>query len=173
MKKTIVLISLFLLTAIGFYVFNKMGGFNEVHIEVVEDVNIDLVGRKFKGIPQDEKLTKAFQEIESIKNNNPGAALYTIYYSEPAGKLDTMEVFVGLDSKWIGDTTGFETISFSNENAIVATITAHRFVMPSPLKIKNKIIVFAKENSLPEPVVFIDQIVGLNEVKVIGIKKTK
>jgi hypothetical protein len=45
--------------------------------------------------------------------------------------------------------------------------------MPSPLNIKNKIIAFAKEKGLPEPDVFIDQIIGTDEVKVIGIKTNK
>jgi hypothetical protein len=63
MKKAIGLVILFILFAIGFYVFNRMGGFNEVQFEVVEDFNIDLAGRVFKGIPQDEKLGKPFRKL--------------------------------------------------------------------------------------------------------------
>lgn len=173
MKKNIILISIILLVAIGFYVFNDLGGFNEVQIEVVDIPDINLSGRQFKGIPQDEKLGKVFEEMENIKNSNPGAKLHTIYYAEPAGKLDTMEVFVGIESQWISQNSGLEEISFSGKSAIVATIKAHRFVMPGPLKIKNKIISFAKENNLPQPDIFIDQIIGPVEVKVIGIKLSK
>jgi hypothetical protein len=172
MKKSIGLVFLFILLAIGFFVFNSLGGFREVQLEVVEAMKLDLSGRVFKGIPQDEKLAKAFQEIENLKNANPGSALYTIYYSEPAGKLDTMEVFVGLESKWMENPTGYDTILFSGEKAVVATLESHRFVMPSPLKIKNKIIAFAQEKGLPEPDVFIDQIISPDKVKVIGVKTT-
>jgi hypothetical protein len=170
MKKKLVLISIILLTATGLILFNWMGGFNEVKLEIVDTEKIDLLGRHFKGIPQNEKLQMAFQEIEEIKNANPGSLLHTIYFAEPAGKLDTMEVFVGLESKWINDKAGFDQVAYSGKKTIVATINAHRFVMPGPLKIKNQIIGFALENGLPEPDIFIDQIVGLDEVKVIGIK---
>lgn len=173
MKKKIVLISITVLVAIGFYVFNEMGGFKEVKLEVSNTADINLIGRHFRGIPQDEKLRTVFQEIEKIKNDNTGAVLHTIYYAEPAGKLDTMEVFVGLESKWMENKIGYDQVSYSGENVIIASIQAHRFVMPSPLKIKNEIIGFAKHNGLPEPNVFIDQIVGFDEVKVIGIKNTK
>lgn len=173
MIKKIVLVSSILFVATGLFVFNSMGGFNEVQLEVLDRNDIDLSGRYFRGIPQDEKLAKAFQEIENLKNVNPGSALYTIYYSEPAGKLHTMEVFVGLESKWMDKNIGYDQVSFSGENVIIATIKAHRFVMPSPLKIKNKINGFAMDNNLPLPDVFIDQINGPDEVKVIGIKLVK
>ena len=173
MKKKIVLISIILMAGIGLFVFNNLGGFNDVKLEVTHSEDFNLIGRHFKGIPQDEKLQMAFQEIEKIKNDNPEAVLHTIYYAEPAGKLDTMEVFVGLESKWMENKSGFDQVSYSGKNAIIATIKAHRFVMPGPLKIKKKIIDFSKDNSLPEPDVFIDQIVGLDEIKVIGINRKK
>ncbi|MCL6257726.1 hypothetical protein M3O96_01410 [Aquiflexum sp. TKW24L] len=173
MKKKIILISIILLAAAGLILFNGMGGFNEVQLEVIDTDKIDLLGRHFKGIPQDEKLGKAFQEMEKIKNATPGSTLHTIYFAEPAGKLDTMEVFVGLESQWMDKKIDFDQVSYSGEKAIVASIKAHRFVMPSPLKIKNKIIDFAQQNGLPEPDIFIDQIIGLDEVKVIGITSKK
>ena len=155
------------------FVFNSMGGFNEVQLDVQREKDIDLSGRHFKGIPQDEDLAKAFQEIEKIKNTHPDAVLHTIYYAEPSGKLDTMEVFVGLESKLMDKSVRYDRVSFSGGNVIIATIKAHRFVMPGPLKIKNKIIGYAKENNLPIPNVFIDQIISPDEVKVIGIKSRK
>jgi hypothetical protein len=84
-----------------------------------------------------------------------------------------MEVFVGLESKWIDQNAGYNQVTYSGKNVIIATIKAHRFVMPGPLKIKNKIIDFAKVNGLPEPDIFIDQIIGPDEVKVIGTKLVK
>ena len=92
MKKKIVLVSFILLVATGLFVFKSMGGFNEVQLEVLDRKDINLSGRYFRGIPQDEKLGVSFMEIEKIKNTHPEAALQTIYYAEPAGKLDTMEV---------------------------------------------------------------------------------
>jgi hypothetical protein len=173
MKKKITLFSLILLAATGLFVFYSMGGFNEVQLEVLESKDINLSGRHFIGIPQDKKLAKAFQEIEKIKNTYPDAVLHTIYYAEPSGKLDTMEVFVGLESKLMDKSVKYDQVIFTGENVIIATIKSHRFVMPGPSKIKNIIIDHAKENNLPVPDVFIDQIVGLDEVKVIGIKSAK
>jgi hypothetical protein len=112
--------------------------------------------------------------MEKMLQQHPEAKLHTIYYREPAGKLDTMEVFVGIDQKWLStNPEGFENLSLFSKNAVVATIRRHRFVMPNPETVKAAIMDFAKANKLPEPTLFVDQIISPEEVRVIGISDMK
>lgn len=169
MKKKVIGGIVFLFIGGGVFLFNLLGGFNAIQIEAKDLGLIELSGIQFRGRPQDEALREAFQRIEDLKKQNPESALHTIYFSEPAGKLDTMEVFVGLESEWIMNEEGLNKISLGAKSAIVATITAHRFVMPGPLKVKAKMEAFAKNNDLPKPEIFVDRIIAPNEVKVIGL----
>ncbi|WP_194975542.1 hypothetical protein [Aquiflexum lacus] len=167
-KKTIGSLLVFLILG-GMLLFYILGGFNPIEIEAENLGEIDLSGVHFRGRPQDEALREAFQKIEDLKKLYPEARLHTIYYSEPAGKMDTMEVFVGLESKWVKKEEGLQMISLQAQKAVVATITAHRFVMPGPMKVKARLEAFAKDQELPKPEIFVDQIIGPNEVKVIAV----
>lgn len=172
MKKTVGGIILLLLLAAGLYFFNALGGFNEIKISKEDLGEIELVGIHYRGTPQDESLKNSFVQIEKLQKENSGSTLHTIYYVEPAGKLDTMEVFVGIEKKWLKDISGKEILSLDGHEAIVAEIEANRFVMPGPNKVKSKIEEFAKSNNMQTPNLFIDQILGSEHVKVIGIYQT-
>src|SRR5690606_5958707 len=82
---------------LGYFVFDQLGGNNPIQIEVVESSPPTLAGKTYRGTPQDKSLGQTFQSVESLLSVNPGKKIHTIYYQEPAGKLDTMEVFIGLD----------------------------------------------------------------------------
>lgn len=153
------------------FTFYQMGGFREIELEVWENPSIELSGLRFVGIPQDKRLRESFEQMELILKQNPDATLHTIYFREPAGKLDTMEVFVGIDQKWLEENQlGFEDLNLSATQAVVAYINRHRFVMPNPETVKASLRDFAKANKLPEPTLFIDQIISPQEVRVIAIK---
>ncbi|WP_373520024.1 hypothetical protein [Aquiflexum sp.] len=171
MKKKIIGVIVILFIVAVVCLFYLLGGFNTIHVEIEDLGQIELSGVQFRGRPQDEVLREAFQRIEDLKKQNPESTLHTIYFSEPSGKLDTMEVFVGLESKWIMNEEGLKKVSLEAKSAIVATIAAHRFVMPGPLKVKAKMEAFAKNHGLPKPEIFVDRIIGPNEVKVIGLVK--
>lgn len=170
MRKRLVAGAVFVFVCGGLLLFHSLGGFNPVQIGLVDLGEIKLTGIHFKGRPQDDGLKEAFRKVENLKNLNPGAVLHTIYFVEPAGKLDTMEVFVGLESKWLNKESELKTVSMDGDKAIVASISAHRFVMPGPNKVKTKIESFAKVQGLDQPGIFIDQIIGPNEVKVIALR---
>ncbi len=155
---------LFLGGALLFYV---LGGFAPVDIENKQLSELKLMGYEYKGTPQNEKLNEIFRTIEAHKNLHPEAHLYTIYEVEPAGKSDTLVVFVGLDVE-IPDRPGLQSREFPEGPAIVASIQAHRFVMPSPAKVKQYIQEFAEENRLPSPSVFVDKIISHREIQVIA-----
>ncbi len=124
------------------------------------------MGKTFTGTPQDKRLGEIFQEMEALKGLNPGSFLHTIYEIEPAGKLDTMKVFVGINKSLPLD--GVEQRTFDSPTYLIAKIQANRWVMPSPEKIKRELEDYASENKLILSGIFIDKIISDSEVHVIA-----
>ncbi|EON75590.1 hypothetical protein ADIS_3993 [Lunatimonas lonarensis] len=161
-KRSLALALLFSAVAAGYYM---LGGFNPVVIELKECRTIRLAGLYFEGTPQDERLGESFRSVEWLISGSPGSILHTIYYEEPAGKRDTMRVFVGTDAA-ADLPIGFDQLEVPCNQVVVAEINAHRFVMPSPVKVKDKIMAFAEDNGLMLQDVFIDRIIGADRVQV-------
>mgnify|MGYP005748072285 CR=1 FL=1 len=150
----------------GYYFFIKIGGSPEIQITLVDKSPETLAGKTYTGTPQDPKLGETFKQIETLQSLNPGSKIHTIYYIEPAGKLDTMKVFVGIDLRF--PPADMEALSFSEEKYILAKIQGSRWVMPSPEKIKEEIQAYAQSNQLALTGVFIDKIISGSEVQVIA-----
>ncbi len=164
---SIALIILFFV-GLGFYVFNRLGGFNPIELNVQQIPEISLIGIHYKGTPDNEQLITSFRRIENIQEKNPQAVLYTIYYIEPAGKRDTMEVFMGVESSYVQEREGFVERTIPAGKAIMAIIKRDPLVMPSPKSIKGEIESYALSNGLSKPTFFIDRIVRTSEVQVIA-----
>lgn len=171
MKKLFAGIILIALIGVGFLVFYKLGGFTEIVVSQSDMGQLELSGIYFQGTPTQTELRDAFSRIEAIQRNQPEAFLYTLYYSEPAGKLDTMEVFVGVEKRFVSQDT-LQTLNLDASDVIVATISAHKFVMPGPNKVKSEIQEYADLVNLPRPVVYLDKIISSSEVQVIGLQNT-
>lgn len=165
--KNKVLISLIVVILGGMAFYYLLGGFNEMEINVVPADDIHLIGYEYRGTPQDENLEKTFQKVEDLLEAHPDNRLNTIYYVEPAGKLDTMTVFVGTEynENMAGD---LEEKIIICRQAIVASLRSHRFVMPGPDKVKRMIEDYAKENGLETQGIYIDRIIGSDHVDVLA-----
>ncbi|NVJ84883.1 MAG: hypothetical protein HWE15_01160 [Algoriphagus sp.] len=168
-KFIIILISLAVLGLGGLFLFNYLGGNNPIEISLINQKPAPLSGIHYRGTPQDPSLRTAFEKIETEKALRPGSFLHTIYQVEPAGKLDTMEVFVGLDQLLVGEE--FEQRIFEESKYLLAKIHGNRWVMPGPEKVKNAINAFADSANLELSEIFIDKIVSENEVHVIAPMK--
>lgn len=167
MKKIgIAIISLAAVFSVIYFAFDKLGGNNPIKTELIESPPPTLVGKTFTGQPQDEELGRIFQSIETLQSLNPGKRIHTIYYREPEGKLDTMEVFVGLDLPFAS--ADLESKTFTETSYLLATITGNKWVMPGPLKVKAKLEETAKELNLSISGIFIDRIISDTEVQVIA-----
>lgn len=168
MKKiAIILVILSSALTLGYYVvFDRLGGNNPILVEVIDDTPPALAGKFFRGTPQDEKLGETFRHIETLLSLHPGKKIHTIYYQEPAGKLDTMEVFVGLDLPF--SPADLDSRTFSENRYILATLKGNKWVMPGPEKVKARIADFAKEKNLSLSGIYIDKIVSEEEVQVIA-----
>jgi hypothetical protein len=167
MKKLgIAVLILVVVITLGYVVFDQLGGNTPIQIEIVESSPPTLAGKTYRGTPQDRKLGETFQSIESLLAINPGKKVHTIYYQEPAGKLDTMEVFISLDLPFAP--AELETKTFSETRFLRATIGGNKWVMPGPEKVKNLMRNYAEENKLVLSGIFIDKLVSDSEVQVIA-----
>lgn len=167
MKKIgLAFLALIVVFAVVYVAFDRLGGNNPIEIELVNATPPTLAGKHFKGQPQDEALGKTFRDIETLLSLNPGKKIHTIYYQEPGGKLDTMEVFVGLDLPFAP--AELTTVSFEETKYLKATVRGNSWVMPGPNKVKAKLTEAAKAQNLQLSGTFIDRIVNENEVQVIA-----
>lgn len=160
---TLILIGLI---GIGFWLFDRMGGNNPIKISLIEKRPEPLSGIYFVGVPGDEGLGKAFETMEAQKTLRPGSALHTIYEIEPAGKLDTMRVFVGINA--LISTDSLEFRQFQSSQYLLAEIKGSKWVMPSPNTVKEKINSFADSANLELSGIYIDKIISEKEVHVIA-----
>ncbi|WP_026956553.1 hypothetical protein [Algoriphagus vanfongensis] len=164
-KLGIILVAVVVLTTAAYILFNKLGGEKPIELSLETSRPEPLSGLYYVGTPQDDKLGAVFQQIEAQKNLHPGTFLHTIYEVEPAGKLDTMKVFVGINQSLGGE---FEARIFSESRYILAKIKSNRWVMPGPEKVKESIQSFADSEQIQLSGIFIDKIISENEVHVIA-----
>ena len=111
-------------------------------------------------------MGEIFEKIETQKGLHPGSFLHTIYEVEPAGKLDTMVVFVGINKNLPLADLEFRT--FENESYLLAKIKSNKWVMPSPETVKEKLEAFAKDNQVELSGTYIDKIISQEEIQVIA-----
>lgn len=167
MKKKLLIFGILFLISIGLIGFYQLGGFNPIEIKV-QTLDFTLNGTYYRGTPQDKRLAQAFKQIQEVQETNPEARLHTIYLVEPAGKLDTMEVYVGINAEIPAFLGAWDRLVFQEKQFVVASIQANRFVMPGPERVKKKVQQFAHENSLQLEGIFIDKIIGPDHVQVMA-----
>jgi hypothetical protein len=167
MKKLLIAAIVLLILGLGGYLaFDQLGGNRPVELSLEAKSPDALSGQTFRGTPVDKGLEQLFQKIQTTQKLHPGAKLHTIYYTEPAGKLDTLEVFAGINLPF--GAPDLELKEFSESRYILAKVTGNKWVMPSPETIKEKIQGYAKANNLTLSGYFIDKIVSETEVHVIA-----
>jgi hypothetical protein len=172
MKKIYIFLLLALAGVLFLVLYNNLGGFNEIVIEQEELKEIKLIGKYFRGTPIDASLGKTFIDVQNQANEQTGGVFYTLYYKEPAGKTDTLHVFVGIEASNLSSfatNSNWDSLVFPKSTALIATLEAHPLVMPDPNKVKNKIKAYVKNNGLKAPMYFLDKIESKNRVKVIAL----
>lgn len=168
MKRKIIVLtgSITLLISIGFWGFDRLGGNNPITITKIDQNPETLTGRTFLGIPQDEALALIFKEIQTQQILHPGTFVHTIYEVEPAGKLDTLIVFVGINQPLpIKD---WELKKFKEKSYLIAKIEGSKWVMPGPDEVKESLKIFATAQNLILTDIFIDKIITNTVIHVIA-----
>lgn len=167
MKKLLIAAILLPLLGLGGYLaYDQLGGNSPITLSLVTATPEALAGKTFKGTPLDKDLEQAFHSIESLQSIHPGTSLHTLYYVEPAGKLDTLEVFVGINLPF--GAPGMESKKFTETRYILAQVSSSKWVMPGPESIKERIRAYAAEQQLVLSGYFIDKIVSDTEIHVIA-----
>lgn len=160
------LLTLVLLSLVGVWTFSKFAVDSPIEIELIDQKPETLTGVTFTGIPQDKQLSKNFEQMEELKKANPNSSIHTIYEVEPAGKLDTMILFVGINI--ISNSDDLEVRTFEENRFLLSKIIGSSWTMPSPLSVQDKMKAYASENDLQLSGVFIDKIISDREVHVIA-----
>ena len=167
MKKLLITAFVLLILGLGgYFAYDQLGGNHPVELSLEAKSPDTLSGKTFRGTPVDKGLEQLFQKIQRTQKLHPGAKLHTIYYTEPAGKQDTLEVFAGINLPF--GAPDLELKEFSETRYILAKVTGSKWVMASPETIKEKIQDYAKANKLILSGYFIDKIVSKTEVHVIA-----
>lgn len=167
MKKLLIATTVLLFLSLGgYYTFDRLGGNKPILISLVDKSPDTLTGNTFKGTPIDNKLEALFRSVETLQSLHPGASLHTLYFVEPAGKLDTLEVFAGINLPF--GAPGFAQRKFAEKRYLLAKVSGSRWVMPGPEKIKSRLQDYAASKNLVLSGYFIDKIVSDSEVHVIA-----
>lgn len=167
MKKLLITAFVLLILGLGgYFAYDQLGGNSPITLSLVNTPPETLAGRTFRGAPLDKGLEQAFRSIESLKSLHPGSYLHTLYYVEPAGKRDTLEVFVGINLPF--GAPEMESKKFTETRYILAQVSSNKWVMPGPNTIKEKIQDYADANNLTLSGYYIDKIIGETEVHVIA-----
>ncbi len=169
MKLVITTVIIVLIAGILVYFYARLGGFNPIETSLVTCTDFKLMGKMYRGTPQDSNLPETFKEVEGYKKEKGKGELFTIYDTEPAGKLDTLQLFVGLEHQkgdpipqdWI-------TVTIPCDQAVLASVSSHRLVMPSPKKVKTNIVNFAKNNHFDLEGDFIEKLINDRNVEILA-----
>lgn len=164
MKKTLIVVSIIALLGLGAFAY--LGGFKEYPIEKRAHGELRLYGLTYIGTPQDEQLKGTFEAVETIKEKSPESLMYTIYEVEPAGKLDTMKVFVGLDRVTRPIPAHLEEKTIHADDYLVAILRYNKLVMPRPETVKKDLTAYAKKHGLDLQGIFIDKLITEEHVEV-------
>ena len=152
---------------LGLYL--ALGGFNAIDFSIENRDNIRLLGLTYRGTPQDNSMMDTFKRVESLIEKYPKANLHTVYYTEPAGKLDTLQVFIGIEYRVYPDLPeGMEEKNISCTKVLIADIKSHKWVMPTPQKVKEALEAYARKEGVKTQGIYVDKIIDKNQVKVIA-----
>jgi hypothetical protein len=146
-----------------------LGGFNKVELTIEDCKEIKLLGLNYRGTPQDEKMVETFRRIGGLVEEHAGTNLHTLYAIEPAGKLDTLQVFVGMEYKPdIASPEELEVKTIPCSKVLIAHIQSHKLVMPSPNSVKQKIEAFARDIGVATKGIYVDKIMEKDRVEVLA-----
>src|SRR5690554_2399929 len=169
MGKRKIAVFLVILAFLALGVYWQLGGFNPIGFTIEDCGGLTLIGLTYKGTPQDKGMVETFQRVESLIEIAPNTHLHTLYYTEPAGKLDTLRVFVGMEyDERLERVNDLEILNMACSQVIVADIQAHRMVMPVPDKVKKELEAFAKANGVVTQGIYIDKILRKDRVQVLA-----
>ncbi|MGY6558400.1 MAG: hypothetical protein ACXIT9_03870 [Nitritalea sp.] len=156
-----------LILLVGFGLWKRYSANYELSL-TQQEADWTLYGEWFIGTPAEKRMKQVFERVEA-EVSGQGAILHTWYAQEPAGKLDTLAVFIGGEKPY----AGAEVLAVGQMEALIASVVADRRQLPGPEKVKRSLVEFAQEKGLPRPEIFIDRLIREDSVVVIGLPAGK
>lgn len=150
MKRKILWISLGILIIILIAVYNHLGGFHRVKLEVLETGPYHMVGRYYEGkYDRDSIATLFFDAKNWMRNQEEAGTLSVVNYMGDTQNenLDSVKTFIGvIFSKESPEKIApYEYRKIEGGKKLRASIEAHSIVMPGRETIEEKMKAYAQE----------------------------
>lgn len=152
-------ISLGILAIIIIAVYNHLGGFQKVKLEVLETAPYHMVGRYYEGKYDRDSLAVLFFEAKSwMQNQEQSGTLTVVNYMGDIGaeNSDSVKTFIGVlfSRESPEEIAPYEYREIGGGKKLRASIEAQSIVMPTRETIEEKMKIFAQEKKfLLEPII--------------------
>ena len=140
--KAAVIFSSGAIALIALLVYYLLGGFNPVAFTLEID-DITIYGRLIESEYEDPQLEEQFLAAKKLTKDNGQNKLVVVDYF--LDSKDSVKQFIGVASKEMLD---LPSLVLTEVTFIKGVITAHPYVRPHPLKVRELATDFAFENSL-------------------------
>lgn len=119
-----------------------MGGFDPIVIEKVDKPTLHFAGIRFKGQYDDPDLKESFVRVKELSGEISEGSLVIINQEPQIYSAGYVDHFIGIvkSEPFTNLPSIFEVRHIMAQSGYEVTITAHNFVMPSPEKIKSKVL---------------------------------
>lgn len=167
MSKKLVITIIALFFAVLGVIYIKLGGLNEVEIQLENTPEYHIAGKYYAGRYKDQAVEEIYYEVKSMMDKGVlKGTLSIIYFKDPIEAQGDVENFIGILTT--DDTTripkGYEWRTIPAGKAVRAKINAHNLVMPTPETINNKIDEFAQSENLSLSNISIEKYTSDNEL---------
>ncbi len=166
-RRTIVGVAVFFTVCLIIYAF--LGGLKEVQLSVVPEKIYHMVGTRFSGKIESDKLKKLFMDAKKlVEDNEIEGTLAIMYFKDAVDNTDSIECFTGILLKGEPEEipAGMEYKFFNSNGAVKARFDGHRLVTPNPAEIKGKVNQYAKQNRLVLQPLFVEKYFSNNAIEV-------
>lgn len=155
-------------------VYNYLGGFQKVKLEVLETTPYHMVGRYYEGKYDRDSLAALFFEAKSwMQIQEQSGTLTVVNYMGENGaeNSDSVKTFIGVlfSTESPEMIAPYEHREIKGGKKLRASIEAHSIVMPTRETIEEKMKTFAQEEQLLLEPIIIEKYVSDEELVVEGV----
>lgn len=151
-SRYLILIILFSIIILGsiYYVYDHLGGFEEVKVYRLEGTQIAIIGKEYIGRQSGSAIEEIFMESrELVTQGNLKGDLAVVTFKNDTLDKNLLHQYIGvlLDTDMAEIPPGFEVREFSSNTRYAVFLSMHPLVRPSPRNIRKKFEKAASENN--------------------------
>jgi len=88
------------LTALAMGFYGYLGGFDSPEINIATSEPVNIVGKYYAGLVEDQQFSQLFQKIgKDLEAKKLSGTLANIYYNNPEDQNDSIKAFIGIAVK--------------------------------------------------------------------------